>query len=52
MRYFVTDSVIQEERLYVYDIHNIIQNRFYISIAPVRSRGGSLVPIINLKYYI
>jgi hypothetical protein len=35
--------VIQAEDLCVYNMHNIVEKRFSISIAPVRSQGGSLV---------
>jgi hypothetical protein len=37
------DRVIQEGDLYVYNVHNIGEKHFSISIAPERSRGGSLV---------
>jgi hypothetical protein len=39
---FLIFRAIQEEDLYVYNIYNIIEKHFIISIAPVRSRGGSL----------
>jgi hypothetical protein len=39
---FLEDRVIHEEVLYVYNIH-IVEKRFSISIAHVRSRGGLLV---------
>jgi hypothetical protein len=35
--------VIQEEGLYVYKIHNIVEKHFSISIETVRSRGKALV---------
>jgi hypothetical protein len=35
--------MIQEEGLYVYGMYNILEKHFSISIAPVQSRGGSLV---------
>jgi hypothetical protein len=37
------DRMIQEEGLYVYNIYKIVDKHFNISIASVRSRGGSLV---------
>jgi hypothetical protein len=40
---FLIDSVTQEVGLYVYNMHNIVDKHLCISIAPVRSRGGSLV---------
>jgi hypothetical protein len=40
---FLIDRVIQGEGLYVYGMHNIVQKHFSVNIAPVRSRGGSLV---------
>jgi hypothetical protein len=42
MRIFFIDRVIQEEG-FVYNLHNIVEKLFSISIAPVGSRGGSLV---------
>jgi hypothetical protein len=35
--------VIKDNGFYAYIIHNIIEKHFSIRIAPVRSRGGSLV---------
>jgi hypothetical protein len=35
--------VTQEEGLYVYNMHNKVEKYFTINIAPVRSRGWSLV---------
>jgi hypothetical protein len=35
--------VIQEEGLYVYNMHYTAKKKLSISIAPARSRGGSLV---------
>jgi hypothetical protein len=40
---FFINKVIQEEGLYVCNMHNIVEKHFTISIAPVRSRGGSTV---------
>jgi hypothetical protein len=40
---FLIDEVIQEEGLYVYNIHNIVEKQFSINIVPVRSEGGMLV---------
>jgi hypothetical protein len=40
MRVFLIYSVIQKEGFYV---HHIVEKHFGITIAPVRSRGGSLV---------
>jgi hypothetical protein len=37
------DIVIQEEGLYVYNMHNIVRKHYSISIAPERSQVGSLV---------
>jgi hypothetical protein len=42
MRYLI-DGANHEERLYVYNMHNIGEKHFSISISPMRSRGGSLV---------
>jgi hypothetical protein len=37
---FLIDKVIQEQGLlYVYNMHNMVEKHFSISIAPVRSRG-------------
>jgi hypothetical protein len=38
---FWIDTAIQTEGLYVYDMHKV-EKHFSISIAPVRSRSGSL----------
>jgi hypothetical protein len=35
--------VIQEEGLHVFNIHNLVEKHFNMSIAPVRSQSGSLV---------
>jgi hypothetical protein len=43
MLFFLIDSVIQEEGLYVHKMHNIVEKHLSINIASVRSRGGSLV---------
>jgi hypothetical protein len=43
IRFFLTDIVIQEKRLYENNMHNVLEKHFNISIAHVRSRGGSLV---------
>jgi hypothetical protein len=43
MRYFYIDIVAQEEGLYVYNMYNMKDKLIIISIAPVRSWGGSLV---------
>jgi hypothetical protein len=43
----IYNRVIQEEGLYVYNMHNIVEKDFSMTIAPVRSRGGSLVLIIK-----
>jgi hypothetical protein len=51
IRVFI-DRVIQEEGLYVYNMHNIEEKYFLTSIAPVRSRGGSLVVYIQHVWYI
>jgi hypothetical protein len=39
--------VIQEEGLYVYNMHNIVEKHFSISITPVHSSGRSLVNKYN-----
>jgi hypothetical protein len=41
--FFLTDRVIQKEGLYVNIIYNMVEKHLRISIAPVQSRGGSLV---------
>jgi hypothetical protein len=41
------DRVIQEEGLYVYNIHNLEVKHFRISIAPVRSLEGVTSYLIN-----
>jgi hypothetical protein len=43
MRIFLIYSVIKEEGLYVYNMYNIEEEHFSVSIEPVRSWGGSLV---------
>jgi hypothetical protein len=43
MRFLLIDKANQEEDLYVYNTHNILEKHFSISIASVRSRGGLLV---------
>jgi hypothetical protein len=43
MRFFKIDKVIQWEGLYVCNMRSIAEKHFSISIATVRSRGGSLV---------
>jgi hypothetical protein len=47
---FLTDTVIQEEGFNAFNIHDLEEKHFSISITPVRSRGGSL-NIIFLKNY-
>jgi hypothetical protein len=44
--------VIQEEGLYAYNMHNILEKHFSISIAPVRNRAGLLVMNIAAMYVI
>jgi hypothetical protein len=44
-------GVIQEEGLYVYIMHDIVEKHFSISIAPMRSRGGSLV-INKINFHV
>jgi hypothetical protein len=44
---FLIDRMIQEEGLYVHNMHNTVEQHFSISIAPVRSRGDSLVILLN-----
>jgi hypothetical protein len=39
----VFNRVLQQEGLFVYNMDNGVQKHFIISIAPVRSRGGTLV---------
>jgi hypothetical protein len=36
---FLIDRVIQEEGYYVYNMYNIVEKDFSISIAPEQSRG-------------
>jgi hypothetical protein len=43
VRFFLIDRVIQGVGLYVYNMHYVVEKRFCNNIAPVRSRGGSLV---------
>jgi hypothetical protein len=43
MQSFLIDRMIQEEGLFDYNMHNIVEKHLSISIAPVRSRGGLLV---------
>jgi hypothetical protein len=43
MQFLLIDRMIKEERLYVYNMRNIVEKHFSISNAPVRSRGESLV---------
>jgi hypothetical protein len=43
MRYFLIDIMVLEGGSYVCNVHNIVEKYFSISIAPVQSRGGSLV---------
>jgi hypothetical protein len=43
MRVSLIDRVIQDEGLYVYNMHNIAEKHFNISIALVRRRGEPLV---------
>jgi hypothetical protein len=43
MRVFLIDRVIQEKDSYVYNMHNIVEKQFSISIVPERSRAWSLV---------
>jgi hypothetical protein len=45
MRFLLKDRVIQEEGLYVNNMLNIAEIYFSISIAPVKSRGWSLVKV-------
>jgi hypothetical protein len=40
---FLIDIVIQEEGVYVYNMHNIAEKHFISSLTPVESRDGSLV---------
>jgi hypothetical protein len=49
MRYFLLDKSDSKEDFYVNNMHNIIENHFSISIAPVWSRDGSLVANIAEK---
>jgi hypothetical protein len=37
------DRGSQEEGLYVYNMYNLVEKHFLISIVPVRSRGESLL---------
>jgi hypothetical protein len=43
--YFVPNTTGDEKGLYVYKMHNIVEKHFITSIAPVRSRSGSLINI-------
>jgi hypothetical protein len=40
---YLIDRVNQGEGVYVYKVHNIVENHLSISVAIVPSRGGSLV---------
>jgi hypothetical protein len=48
---FLIDEVIQGEGLHVYNMWNFAEKHFSISIAPVRSWGGSLVLDIIRRGY-
>jgi hypothetical protein len=37
MRIFLIDRVIQEEGLYIYNMHNIVKKHFRISIVPCKA---------------
>jgi hypothetical protein len=39
MRLFLIDRVIQEKGLYVYNMHDIVEKHFRISIAPETGAG-------------
>jgi hypothetical protein len=41
------EQVVQEKGFYVYNMHIIVEKNFSISMAPVRSRGGSLVYFVK-----
>jgi hypothetical protein len=43
MRFFSIVRVIQADDLYIFNMDNIVEKRFGISIALVRSRSESLV---------
>jgi hypothetical protein len=40
MWFFLIDREIQEEGLYVYNMHNIVEKHFCISIAAMQSQDG------------
>jgi hypothetical protein len=46
---FLTDKVTQEEGVFVYNMHNIVEQHFSFGIAPLRCRGGSLVFYISIN---
>jgi hypothetical protein len=48
IQFFLIDRVIQEEGLYVFNMQNILEKHFSISIALVRRRGRSLVYYNNI----
>jgi hypothetical protein len=50
MRIFKIDRIIQEDGLYVCNMHNIVKKHFSITTVLVRSWGGSLVIIINYTF--
>jgi hypothetical protein len=53
MQFFLTDRVVQEEGLYVYNVDNTVKKHLSISIAPMRARDGSLeLFIIILRWTI
>jgi hypothetical protein len=49
MQFFLLDRVTKEEGLYVCNVHNIVEKHLSISIAPVRSQGGSQVNYILIQ---
>jgi hypothetical protein len=49
-RVSLIDRMIQEEFLYVYNMQNIVHKHFSMCIAPVQSRGRSLVTDISQNY--
>jgi hypothetical protein len=47
---FLIERVVQDEGVYVYNVHNIVEKHFSISIAHARGRGRSLVYYNHISY--
>jgi hypothetical protein len=53
MRFFLVNNVIQEEGLYVYNIHNIVEKHLstmlYVPRGVTRAKPGRVVSIVIWK---